>query len=843
MADFNKLRAKKAGSTVVDPVEIFRRLPKPPGINDLYTSQAEVLTAWFGRRTEKDLVLKLHTGGGKTLVGLLIGQSTMIEKREPVIYLSPTNQLVDQTLAKANEYGIPAVQYVSGSGADFPDEFLSGQSLLIANYHAMFNGLSRFGTHRGTRDILHAAAIILDDAHAAFSTVREQFTLSVKSDKNKEDYAYLTNLFRNDFREIDRLGSFDDVVTGQDFAVLEVPYWAWKEKLAQVQQYLKENQAPYKLQWLFLRDSLAYCHCLISRGAFVVTPVYPLVDAIPTFGDCPRRIYMSATIGDDSALIRTFDATAESVSKPIMSKSLAGVSERMILAPELMNLKTEAMEIVPKIATWVVEKKKLGTVILVPSQTAAEPWLKIAESPQSTEQVAEAVRKLQDGESCGPFVFANRYDGIDLPGESCRLLIVSGLPKGMSEYDLYRANVFAGGAAINSELAQRIEQGIGRGARGANDYCVVLITGKDLIGWISKTANLRFLTSSTRAQLEMGSEISRTVTGRKELAETIEQCLTRAKEWTQYHAETLADAVEHSALDKMTLDQAALERRAFNWIRDGHYEKAISKLRAYCDEHSTLDKKTKGWLLQMAAAAANHWDKSEMALLIQQQAFAVNRNLPRPKIAAPYEPLVLPGPQAQAMVEHLKQFKNRRGCLADFDELVSHLVREASSNQFEQALAELAEVLGFVGERPEQSDPKGPDVLWLLNDKTGMVIEAKSRKKPGNSLTREQHGQLLHGAEWFHSKYPKMKCIRASVHPNAVVSRSTVPGETKAFTFENLQRLTTDVRVLLDELGHSQVDDAQLVLRCENLLSKSTLTPETLPGGYLVSFGDETLVS
>ena len=62
--DFNKLRAKKTKSTVIDPIEIFRRLPKPEGINDLYTSQAEVLSAWFNRRKEKDTVLKLHTGGG-----------------------------------------------------------------------------------------------------------------------------------------------------------------------------------------------------------------------------------------------------------------------------------------------------------------------------------------------------------------------------------------------------------------------------------------------------------------------------------------------------------------------------------------------------------------------------------------------------------------------------------------------------------------------------------------------------------------------------------------------------------------------------------------------------------
>ena len=81
-----------------------------------------------------------------------------------------------------------------------------------------------------------------------------------------------------------------------------------------------------------------------------------------------------------------------------------------------------------------------------------------------------------------------------------------------------------------------------------------------------------------------------------------------------------------------------------------------------------------------------------------------------------------------------------------------------------------------------------------------------------------------------------MTCIRVSVHPNATVSRSTVSSDTKAFTFENLQRLTTDLRVLLDELCQAQVDDKQLVFRCEKLLVKTKLTAESLTSEYLVSF-------
>ena len=71
MVDFDKLRKKGKKPAVIEPREIFRRLPKPDGINDLYVSQTEVLDAWFRRRTDRDVVIKLHTGGGKTLVGLL----------------------------------------------------------------------------------------------------------------------------------------------------------------------------------------------------------------------------------------------------------------------------------------------------------------------------------------------------------------------------------------------------------------------------------------------------------------------------------------------------------------------------------------------------------------------------------------------------------------------------------------------------------------------------------------------------------------------------------------------------------------------------------------------------
>ena len=293
MVDFKKLRASERQAPATHPVDIFRRLPKPPGINDLYSSQAEVLEAWHARRNERDLVVKLHTGGVKTLVGLLMAQAVLNETREPVIYLAPTVQLVQQVLAKAGEYSIPAVGYEKG--VDLRDEFFAAKAVLVCTYQALFHGKSKFGVRGDGKEPVSPAAVLADDAHVAFSTVREQFSLQVKKEKDPNGYAHLTTLFRNDFAALDRVGTFDDVVNGVDYGVLEVPYWSWQAKAGQVREYLRTKAQEHPYQWPFVRDALDHCHCIISRNALVVTPLFPLVDLVPAIigfsTDRPERNY------------------------------------------------------------------------------------------------------------------------------------------------------------------------------------------------------------------------------------------------------------------------------------------------------------------------------------------------------------------------------------------------------------------------------------------------------------------------------------------------------------------------------------------------------------------------
>jgi replicative superfamily II helicase len=842
LVDFRKLRSTKVQPPATDPIEIFRRLPKPPEITDLYTSQAEVLREWYDRQDERDLVIKLHTGGGKTLVGLLIAQSLLHKTHKPILYLSPTTQLVEQIVTKAKSYNISAVAYKRDTYGEFPDEFINGASVLVCTYHALFNGQSRFGLRGGSKEIVQVEGIILDDAHVAFSTIRDIFTLRIVRSDDQEVYSHLTHLFRLDFDELDKVGTFDDIVTttsvGGSYGVLEVPYWSWQAKSAQVRQYLHDNgaQDKYQFVWPFLRDAFDNCHCLISREAFIITPLFPLIDAIPTFTECKHRIFMSATIGDDSSIVRTFDANADSIKKPITSKSLAGVSERMILIPELTKIRHERIpQILHGLTKQMAEKLNKGTVILVPSNAAAKSWERVASIANSTSEVATYVKQLQDRISSGPFVFANRYDGIDLPGDACRLLVLSGLPYGANEYEKYRAAVFMDSTIINSEVMQRIEQGIGRGARGAGDYCIVILTGRDLAKQMTRQTNQQALTNSTLAQLKIGLAVSENVDSAATFSKTIMSCLNRDEDWVAYHADALAQLTEEKQVDTYQLDLAAVERKAFGLMRNGNFEKAVNRLENFSESTSALDVKSKGWLLQFAACIAYRWGNQEEALRLQRQAYACNSNLLRPKVAPPYVPLLKPSPQAEAIVDKIDEYQPRRGYMNEFEDVVSLLVPSASSNQFEQALADLGSMLGFRTQRPDNSYKIGPDVLWLLTDRLALVMEAKSRKAANNPLTKEEHGQLLDAEAWFKMEYPGYTCERVSVHPNAT-ARQVSAETSKVLTLSKLQDLISEMRSLLEPLVNSLASHDNLVAQCEMLLAKSNLTPQKLIGHYLASF-------
>lgn len=114
--DLSTLAIKtKSRIATVNPKEIFKSLTLRGTIQNIWEPQAEALGTWFDKhREDSDVVIQMSTGGGKTLVGLLIAQSIVNETKGKVVYVCPTNQLVEQVASKAAECGITVATYMRG---------------------------------------------------------------------------------------------------------------------------------------------------------------------------------------------------------------------------------------------------------------------------------------------------------------------------------------------------------------------------------------------------------------------------------------------------------------------------------------------------------------------------------------------------------------------------------------------------------------------------------------------------------------------------------------------------------------------------------------------------------
>src|SRR5437660_2324752 len=112
MVDFQKLLGKEKVGRSADPIAVFEDLDKESGKEYLRPPQKAVLTKWYQDLRElRDTIVKLHTGQGKTLIGLLMLQSYLNEGAGPALYVCPNNYLVRQTVEQANSFGIETVEF------------------------------------------------------------------------------------------------------------------------------------------------------------------------------------------------------------------------------------------------------------------------------------------------------------------------------------------------------------------------------------------------------------------------------------------------------------------------------------------------------------------------------------------------------------------------------------------------------------------------------------------------------------------------------------------------------------------------------------------------------------
>jgi replicative superfamily II helicase len=141
LVDFSKRLGKGTVKKLTDPVEIYQSLDRASDKGPLRPAQHAVLSEWKNRsENTKDLIVKLHTGQGKTLSGLLMLQSRLNSGKGPVVYLCPDHFLIAQTCEQAEQFGISTCK----TDNEIPNEFTEKKSILVTSVQKLFNGITKF---------------------------------------------------------------------------------------------------------------------------------------------------------------------------------------------------------------------------------------------------------------------------------------------------------------------------------------------------------------------------------------------------------------------------------------------------------------------------------------------------------------------------------------------------------------------------------------------------------------------------------------------------------------------------------------------------------------------------
>lgn len=777
MVNFKKHLAGKVATKPTDPVALYATLDRAHDKGPLRPAQEAILAAWYQKHAAiRDVIVKLHTGQGKTLVGLLMLQSRLNAGKFPVVYLCPDNFLINQTCEQANQFGIRTCT----SDGELPEEFINGDRILVTSASKLFNGMTKFGLNRQS---IALDTVLMDDSHACADRIREQ--CRVRIPREEPAYAALLALFGTELEQ-QGSGTFAEIDNEKRDAFLPVPYWSWQSHESEIAGILARNvdRKSIKFAWPLLKDMLKHCQCVVSGAAIEIEPYVAPLEAFGSYADAAHRIFMSATVTDDAFLVKGLQLSPETISSPLTYAKETWSGEKMILLPSVIDEHLDRETLVKQFASP-GNKRKFGRVGLVPSMARSKDWKAYGAMITDKENVDEVIDRLRKGNYDETVVLVNRYDGIDLPDSSCRILTFDSKPFSESLIDLYAERVRPNSKATLTKTMRTIEQGMGRSVRGEKDYSVIIVVGSELVRTLRDATSRQYLSPQFAKQIEIGIELGKMA--KQEIADgespvgafngLIKQCLSRDDEWKAYYAEQM-EGVAPAGANKAILDLYAAELKAEKAYIAGDYSQAASILQSLLDS-GNVDAEDKGWYLQERARyfyASARPDSNDQ----QKAAHRSNMLLLKPATGVTVTKLTV---RSQGRVKGVQSWIRKFDSYADLDIAVSDILGRlafgVSADKFEHALNELSFALGFVGERPDAEWKEGPDNLWALDDRNYLLIECKSEVDiTRTEVNKREAEQMNRSSAWFEKHYPGFEAKRIIVHPAAKIQSAA------AFTHE-----------------------------------------------------------
>ena len=578
-----------------------------------------------------------------------------------------------------------------------------------------------------------------------------------------------------------------------------------------------------------LKDLLAHCQCVISGAAIEIEPRIAPLSAFGSYSKARHRVFMSATVTDDVFLIKGLQLQPETISTPLTYTKETWSGEKMVLLPSLIHDELDRERIVGGLGKHNAQRR-FGVVSLVPSFARTKDWQAHGALVADKDTVWDAVDALKDGKFEKTVVLVNRYNGIDLPDEMCRVLVFDSKPYSESLIDLYQEHCRPHSEATLMRTIRTVEQGMGRSVRGEKDYSVIVAIGSDLIRLLREKAPRKYLSSQMSTQIEIGLEIARMAkqeiddgkTPADALNGLLRQCLGRDPDWKAFYAEQM-DSVAPTGPNPAVLKIYAAELAAEQAYVDGDYAGASEAVQQLLDS-GAVEKTDKGWYIQERARYHYLSDRPESQRL-RVAAHKMNRLLLKPPTGVAVAKLTV---VSHGRVERIAKWVSGSGTYTDLNvsvsDILDRLVFGTIADKFEHALDELSRALGFAGERPDTEWKEGPDNLWALDATQYFLFECKSEVDINRAeINKREAEQMNRSSAWFDKHYPGMKVKRVIVHPaGAVESAAAFTHEVQGMRDADLRKFVKACREFFKSFEVTEFQRPVYKSRAENVQCAST---------------------
>jgi hypothetical protein len=793
-------KTRHSHSYAENPEALYRDY-KNRTVEGLLAHQADILREYQKQALDSpDVALQLPTGSGKTLVGLLLGEWRLRRFNQRVVYLCPTRQLVNQVVEQSQlKYGIKANAFV-GKQAEYSSptkaEYITAETLAVTTYSGLFNTNSFFDS---------ADIIILDDAHAAENYISKYWSILIE--RHQEEHRVL-------FQAL--VSALCDIVSPAHYTRLlsnspDIGDRQWVEKIPTPQLYSKlseftaildehiGNRTDLKYPWSVIRDHLLACHIYISVDAILIRPLIPPTRTHKPFSNAKQRIYMSATLGEGGDLERLW-GVEKIVRLPVPEGwGQQGIGRRLFFFPERsldeqssLNLAINMIQATPRSLVLVPDAR---TATQFKDKIPKEAGYKIfdaAQIEQSKQPFVSAEKAVA--------VVANRYDGIDLVGDECRLLILNGLQRATNLQEKFLVTRMPASILFYDRILTRIVQAVGRCTRSATDYAAVVIIGEELKNFLLDKERRRFLHPELQAELEFGIDQSKDLE-QAGFLENLEIFLEHKEEWNEAEGDILYKRDELQqyklpATDKLK-DAVSHEVRYQYALWNGNFEKAVEECGAVLTSLSGDDVQGyRAFWYYLAGSAAWMAAKKGIASMdsvardfFKRAASTAERvtwlhELSRLKIAE-YEENQTDASRLAAVIEKLEEqllvlgTVNDRKFEAEVKRIIENLskVTEADSKKFEDGHERLGRLLGYTAANSEAD--AAPDPWWIAGDDFCIVFEDHSSNSQGSPLGANKVRQVASHPDWIKANEKHLRkdaeILPVIVTPCESLARGAVP--------------------------------------------------------------------